>query len=184
MTKKIIISLAVILAIVSGVLYGKGLLNVHQGLNPPPSLAALALEKTPKPAPAVHFSDPGGTQVQLSAFKGRFVLLNLWATWCAPCVAELPALAELAKQAPGLKVLAINTDRGGVDAAAFLKSHKAGSLPVYRDSDIMMLRSFGAYGLPMTVLIDPEGKIIARAEGPADWNDPEAVKYFKGITGS
>ena len=61
------------------------------------------------------------------AFKGRYVLLNLWATWCAPCVAELPALARLQAFAPGLKVLAVNTDRGEVDAAAFLKSHHAGA---------------------------------------------------------
>jgi len=184
MTKKIVISLAVIAALAFGFLYARGLLSVHEGLTPPPSLAALALEKAPKPAPDVAFTDAAGTRHALSTFRGRYVLLNLWATWCGPCVAELPALARLSIYAPGLRVLAINMDKGQVDAAAFLKSHAAKALPVYRDSDVVMLRSFHAYGLPMTVLIDPDGKIVAKAEGPADWDTPEAVKYFKRITGS
>ncbi len=150
---------------------------------PPPSLAALALEKTPKTAPDVAFTDAAGARHALSTFRGRYVLLNLWATWCAPCVAELPALSRLAAFAPGLRVLAINTDNGTVNAAAFLQSHHV-SLPVFRDSDVVMLKSFQAYGLPMTVLIGPDGKIVAKAEGPAEWDSPEAVAYFKRITGS
>ena len=184
MTKKIIISLAVIAALVMGVLYGKGLLSVHQGLAPPASLAVLVLEKAPKTAPNVHFVDAMGGRHALDAFRGRYVLLNLWATWCAPCVAELPSLARLAANAPGLKVLAINTDHEKVDAAGFLKSHGAGSLPVYLDSERMMLRSFVVPGLPTTILVGPDGKVAARAEGPAEWGSPEAVSYFKRITGS
>ena len=184
MTKKIIISLAVIAALALGVLYGKGLLSVHQGFEPPASLAALKLEKAPKAAPDVHFTDAAGDRHALDAFHGRYVLLNMWATWCGPCVNELPSLARLAEFAPGLKVLAIDTDHEKVDAAAFLKSHNAGSLPVYVDSDRMLLRSFVVPGLPTTILIGPDGKVIARAEGPADWGTPEAVAYFKRITGT
>jgi thiol-disulfide isomerase/thioredoxin len=183
MTKKIIISLAVIVALACGILYARGLLSVHQGMEPPAELAALKLEKTPKAAPDVAFTDAHGTRFKLSGFKGRFVLLNLWATWCAPCVAELPALARVAVFAPGIRVIPVNMDRGEVDAEAFLKNHKV-KLPVFRDSDVVMLKSFGAYGLPMTVLIDPDGKVIAKAEGPAEWDSPEAVKYFKRISGT
>jgi len=185
MTKKILISLAVVAALALGVLYGKGLLSVHQGFQPPASLAVLALEKAPKPAPDVHFADALGNRQALDAFRGRYVLVNLWATWCGPCVNELPSLARLAQFAPGLKVVAIDTgDRSTVDAAGFLKSHNAGALAVYRDSETVMMKIFGAYALPMTVLIDPAGKIIAKAEGPADWGSPEAVAYFKRITGT
>jgi thiol-disulfide isomerase/thioredoxin len=185
MTKKIIISLAVIVALVMGVLYGKGLLSVHQGLEPPASLSVLALEKTPKTAPNVHFADAMGNRHALDAFRGRYVLLNLWATWCGPCVNELPALARLSRLAPGLKVVAVDTaDRGNVDAAGFLKSHNAGALTAYRDNETVMMKSFGAYGLPMTVLIDPAGKIVAKAAGPADWGSKEAITYFKRITGT
>ena len=184
MTKKIIISLAVIAALALGVLYGKGLLTVHQGFQPPASLAVLQLEKTPKPAPDVRFTDAAGGGHALDAFRGRYVLLNMWATWCGPCVNELPSLARLAQFAPGLKVLAIDTDHEKVDAAGFLKSHSAGALPVYVDSERMMLRSFVVPGLPTTILIGPDGKVIARAEGPADWGSEESVVYFKRITGS
>jgi thiol-disulfide isomerase/thioredoxin len=184
MTKKIIISLAVIAALALGVLYGKGLLSVHQGFEPPASLAVLKLEKRPKPAPDVHFVDTLGTRHALDAFRGRYVLLNMWATWCGPCVNELPSLARLARFAPGLKVVAVDTDHEKVDAAGFLKSHGAGSLPVYLDSEHMLLRSFVVPGLPTTVLIGPDGKVIARAEGPADWGSAESVAYFKRITGS
>jgi thiol-disulfide isomerase/thioredoxin len=183
MTKKIIISLAVIVALALGILYARGLLSVHQGIAPPPQLAALVLEKSPQAAPDVAFTDAAGTRHALSTFRGRYVLLNLWATWCAPCVAELPALSRLAAFAPGLRVLPVNMDKATVDAAGFLKSHHIG-LPVFRDSDVTMLKSFKAYGLPMTVLIDPDGKVVAKAVGPADWDSPEAVKYFKRITGS
>ena len=185
MTKKIIISLAVLIALAMGVLYGKGLLSVHQGIQPPASLSALVLEKSPKTAPPVHFADAKGTRHALDAFRGRYVLLNLWATWCGPCVNELPALARLSRLAPGIKVVAINTaDRGTVDAAGFLKSHDAGALIAYRDNETVMMKSLGAYGLPMTILIDPSGKIVAKAEGPADWGSMEAIAYFKRITGS
>jgi thiol-disulfide isomerase/thioredoxin len=183
MTKKIIISLSIIVALACGILYARGLLSVHQGMEPPPSLAALQLEKSPKTAPDVAFTDANGTRHALSTFRGRFVLVNLWATWCAPCVAELPALARLSVFAPGLQVIPVNMDRGTVDPVAFLKSHNV-KLPVFRDTDITMTRSFGAYGLPMTVLIDPSGKVVAKAAGPAEWDNPEAVKYFKRITGT
>jgi thiol-disulfide isomerase/thioredoxin len=185
MTKKIIISLAVIVALASGILYARGLLSVHQGITPPASLSALVLEKSPKTAPSVHFADGLGNRHALDAFRGRYVLLNLWATWCGPCVNELPSLARLSRFAPGLKVVAVDTaDRGNVDAAGFLKSHNAGALTIYRDNETVMMKNFGAYGLPMTVLIDPAGKIVAKAEGPADWGSPEAVAYFKRITGT
>ena len=185
MTKKIIIILAAIIAVVLGVLYGKGLLSVHQGLQPPATLSALVLEKAPKTAPDVHFADPKGTRHALEAFRGRYVLLNLWATWCGPCVNELPALARLASFAPGIRVVTVDTgDKDTVDAAAFLKEHNAGNLAPYRDNEKVMMKSFTAFALPMTVLIDPQGKIVAKAAGPADWGTPEAVKYFKRITGT
>ena len=185
MTKKIIISLAVITALVLGVLYGKGLLSVHQGLEPPGSLSVLALEKTPKAAPEVHFVDGQGNRHALSSFQGRYVLLNLWATWCGPCVNELPSLARLSRFAPGVRVVAVDTgDKDTVDAAAFLKEHNAGNLAPYRDNEKVMMKSFTAFALPMTVLIDPQGKIVAKAAGPADWGSAEAVKYFKRITGT
>jgi thiol-disulfide isomerase/thioredoxin len=181
-----VIGLAVLCALGLGVLYGKGLLHVHEGLSPPASLAALTPQKPAKPAPAVGFSDLTGTHHALADFRGRYVLLNLWATWCAPCVSELPALARLKLAVPALKVLAVDVWKRDkpADVDAFLKSHNAAALGTLTDTDLTLERSFGAYGLPMTVLIDPKGDVVAKAEGPAHWDAPDAVSYFKRLAGS
>lgn len=185
MTKKILISLAVAAALILGVLYGKGLLNVHQADHPPASLQALTLQKSPKPAPPISFSDASGARYGLAAFKGRYVLVNMWATYCAPCVAELPALARLKASVPGLTVLAVDLghDKANV-AGAFLKAHQAAALPALVDDKITMMAAFRVFALPTTVLIDPKGQVIARAEGAAKWDAPESVDYFKQLTGS
>jgi thiol-disulfide isomerase/thioredoxin len=182
-TKKILIVLAAIVALGSGFLYARGLLNVHQSLTPPAQLAALVLEKSPKPAPMVGFVDAAAGHHTLADFKGRYVLLNLWATWCAPCVSELPALARLQGAVPGLKVLAVDWREKPDAVAAFLRGHNAGSLPALVDDTGAVMRGMKAYGLPVTVLIDPKGNVVARAEGPAAWSDPAAVDYFKAVVG-
>lgn len=138
----------------------------------------------PQPAPDVAFLDEKGRRRQLSGLKGEVLLVNFWATWCAPCVAELPALARLKVRVPGMALLAVNLDRTKVDAGSFLKGHQAAPLGVLTDNDNVMMRTFLLIGMPTTLLIDPKGNVVARAEGPAEWATPEAVKYFKRITGS
>jgi len=151
---------------------------------PPDSLPRLVLAASPKAAPSVAFSDAAGRRHALSEFRGRTVLLNLWAPWCAPCVRELPALARLSRSIPPSKLLVVAVDvgRGGPDdARAFLAGHGASALSVYIDSDIALVRAFGAYGLPLTVVIDPAGREIARSVGPGDWSAPDAVAYLKQL---
>jgi thiol-disulfide isomerase/thioredoxin len=113
------------------------------------------------------------------------VLLNLWATWCAPCVKELPALAKLQGAVPPgkLTVLTVNVGQGGAaDTAAFMKAHTASALPVNLDADSSFIRAFGAFGLPLSVLIDPQGREVARAVGPADWDASSSIDYFKALS--
>jgi thiol-disulfide isomerase/thioredoxin len=160
------------------VLYGIGTAPVHAAAAPPKPLSALPAAK---PAPKVAFYDAKGGRHALSEYKGRWVLMNFWATWCAPCVAELPALARLKAAVPGVAVLAVNLDRTKVDADAFLKSHKAAALGVLTDKDVTMMRSFTIYGMPTTVLIDPKGNEVARAQGPGEWDAPVMVAYLKGL---
>ena len=103
-----------------------------------------------------------------------------------PCIRELPALARLQAAFPAgnLKVVPVDVARGTpADAAAFLKAHGAAKLPAFIDADLGMMRVFGAYGLPLTVLIDDKGREVARAVGPADWDAPDAIAYFKALTG-
>ncbi len=139
----------------------------------------MVAQKPAKSAPSVSFTDAAGTRHALSSYKGKYVLLNMWATWCVPCVAELPALTKLQAAAPNITILAVNMDRGQVDAAGFLKSHNAASLGSLRDTDIALMRNFGAFGLPTTVLIDPKGNVVGRAEGPAEWASPDSIAYCK-----
>lgn len=136
-------------------------------------------------APPTLFADATGAKHKIADFKGHYVLVNLWATWCAPCVSELPALAKLQATVPGLKVVAVAEGHDQAAAApAFLKSHKIAELGTYLDTDMALLKDFGAYGLPATVLIDPNGKEIANAQGPGQWASPAMVAYFKDLTKS
>jgi len=180
----------VVAAVAFGVLYGKPSAPVqsegHAGNAPPAipaSLARLTPSKAPAPVAAVAFTAKDGKRHAIAEFKGRYVLLNLWAVWCAPCVKELPALAKLQAGTPGLSVVPVDVARGTpADAAAFLKAHGAAALPAYVDTDLALMRTFGAYGLPLTILIDGKGREIARAVGPAEWDAPESIAYFKALT--
>lgn len=152
--------------------------------DPPPSLARLVDEKKPAAVAEVAFTDAKGNRHTLSEFKGRYVLLNLWATWCGPCVKELPALAKLNTSLKGvpMDVVAVNVGRSSVgDTARFLADHHASALTPYLDTNIALMRVFGAYGLPLTVLIDPQGHLVAKALGPAEWDDPAAIAYFRAL---
>jgi len=151
---------------------------------PPASLAPYAAAKAPVVVPQVAIDDAKGTRLPLSAFKGKYVLLNLWATWCAPCVRELPALATLKASVKSgrFDVVAVDVGRGtSADARSFLDSHGAKVLDTYVDSNLALLRAFNAFGLPLTVLIDPQGHEIGRAVGPAAWDSPDAISYFKAL---
>ena len=156
---------------------------VHATSRPPAALARLVPDSPPEPVSAVGFSEESGKRDTLATFRGRYVLLNLWATWCAPCVRELPQLARLKSVLPALAVAAINVGRD--DAAttkAFLRGHGAGALRVYVDTDSALIRAFGTQGLPFSVLIDPQGRQIAHALGPCSWGTPDAVVYLRNLT--
>lgn len=144
------------------------------------SLAKLKSEN-PRPVPGVTFTDTSGHMHNLREFRGHYVLLNLWATWCAPCVRELPSLSRLQEKAgtKTVEVVPVNVGRGtATETAAFLKRHHA-NLPVYLDTKSAFLRAFGAFGLPLTVLIDPQGREIARASGAVVWDAKDSISYFR-----
>lgn len=138
----------------------------------------------------IAFTGPDGAPVTLAAFKGKTVLLNLWATWCIPCREEMPALAKLqdALGSQNFSVVAVNIDTARLDKPkAFLKEIGANSLPFYADhsADILqqLKRTTKIVGLPTTFLIGPDGCEIGIMEGPAAWDSPDAQSLIKQAEG-
>ncbi|MDR3525754.1 MAG: TlpA disulfide reductase family protein [Rhizomicrobium sp.] len=151
---------------------------------PPAAMAPFKKAQTAAAVPAVALNGAGGALKSLSEYKGRVVLLNLWAPWCGPCVKELPALAALQKALPSDRFVVVPVDAGRdsqAEAQAFLASHGAGSLQTYVDSNAAVMRAFSAVGLPMTILIDKDGHEIGRAEGAPDWAAPDSVAYLRSV---
>ena len=130
------------------------------------------------------FTAPDGKPVMLAAFKGKPVLVNLWATWCGPCVKEMPSLDRLAKRSAGkLTVLTVNqTD----DAAAVVKwwaPRQLTNLAAYRDEDGKLLNDFESGVLPTTVLYDAQGKEVWRIVGGMDWDGARANMLLAEVLG-
>ena len=127
-----------------------------------------------RPAPALAFTERDGTPRQLADFRGHWVLVNLWATWCGPCIEEMPSLGRLqAVLGDRLTILAISEDRGAASAVdPFLKKLDIKALPIYLDPKAAAGQAFAVRGLPTSVLIDPQGRLVAKLEGKADWEAP------------
>ncbi len=133
----------------------------------------------PRGAPKIPF-EIEGRQVSLADFRGRAVLVNFWATWCAPCLKELPSLDALEAKLGGRKfeVVAIAADPRGPEAAgAFLDRLEIANLKLYADPRLAFASSIGgANVLPVSVLYDAKGQEVGRLVGEADWTSPEAVR--------
>jgi thiol-disulfide isomerase/thioredoxin len=130
---------------------------------------------SPQPAPEISFTDSAGNPAALADFKGQFVLLNLWATWCQPCLKEMPSLLALqARFGPALTVLAVSEDRGGAGVVQpFVAEHNLDKLKIYLDQKSAATHAFAVRGLPTSFVIDADGKVLGRVEGGADWDSDE-----------
>ncbi|WP_246034455.1 TlpA family protein disulfide reductase [Qipengyuania marisflavi] len=126
--------------------------------------------------PAVALTDPTGAQLNTGALQGGPVLLNLWATWCAPCVKEMPLLDDLAGEyGDRLRVLTVSQDMGGADkVAAFFAQRDFARLEPWLDPDTELLFALGSSDLPTTVLYDAQGREVWRVSGDYDWASEEA----------
>jgi len=134
------------------------------------------------PLPDVSFVDGGGRPVRLSDFRGKTILLNIWATWCAPCRKEMPVLDRLQTKlgGPGFEVVALSIDRGGAVAVkSFYEELDIKELRIYVDATAQATSDLRAIGLPTTLLVDPQGREIGRKVGPAEWDSPEVVKLIR-----
>src|SRR5689334_9147391 len=161
------------------------------GAAEPPKFAGMAGDFSPIDPPeqiaAPNFQDKMGQPVNLDSFKGKIVVLNFWATWCPPCIAEMPALDHLQSEMGGkdFAVVAVSTDRQGIKKSApFYRRAGIKNLALYNDTRGNLLDAFHGKKLAITVVLDREGRIIGRIEGAAQWDSPEAkaliAHYLKG----
>ncbi|SDA96996.1 thiol:disulfide interchange protein TlpA [Mesorhizobium qingshengii] len=154
-------------------------------------VAALLPADPPQSLKNLAFNGPDGKPMTIADHAGKTMLLNLWATWCAPCRAEMPALDALQKEkgSNAFQVVAVNVDAGDdVKPKKFLKDTGVETLGYYRDSTMALfndLKTRGlALGLPVTMLIDGEGCLIAHMNGPAEWSGPDAKRLVETALGS
>jgi thiol-disulfide isomerase/thioredoxin len=146
---------------------------------PPPFIA----RQTPRLLPPLRFEDGAGAAMTLADFRGRIVLLNLWATWCGPCRTEMPALDRLqAKMAgPDFTVVPLSVDHRGRDAVErFYRELGLTSLGIYIDRSGEAVYAVEVSGMPTSLLIDREGRELGRVIGGAPWDDAEMVARIKG----
>ncbi len=138
------------------------------------------IKGSPK-AGSFNLEGVGGKSFSLEDYKGKFVLLNFWATWCAPCRKEMPAMSNLHNEfgGEGLEVVGVHVGPSLAGVKKFLESVPV-SFTILIDKD-MRLASWGVRGLPTTYLINPEGKLVYQAVGERVWDSPEMVKFLKGL---
>jgi len=157
---------------------GRGNYARAQDDGPLPDAADALVQTSPAPAPNLTFTDTAGRHLSLSAFRGTGLLVNLWATWCPPCVAEFPALAALAPKLAAAKILIlpISIDYEGAKAVQpFYTIHNIHTLPILLDPNGTTTDALNSPGVPFTIVVTPTGQITAHALGPANWNTPRTI---------
>ncbi len=149
-------------------------------------MRAMVLHDTPQDVAAVRFTDEDGVEMGLDAFAGQHVLLNFWATWCAPCRVEMPSLNTLQQTLGGedFVVVTVASGRNPISAInRFFAEEEITDLPIYLDPRMSMARQMGVLGLPITVLLNPEGQEVGRLRGDADWAGEEALALLRAWSG-
>ncbi|HEX4569941.1 MAG TPA: TlpA disulfide reductase family protein [Dongiaceae bacterium] len=144
----------------------------------------LVLHEAPKPVIDLSFQDEAGKPRYLADFHGKLVVLNLWATWCIPCRAEMPTLDRLQGRlgGPKFEVVALSIDRAGMKAVdPFFRQAGITHIARYLDTGGEAAGHLGVLGLPSTLLIDPKGQELGRLVGPAEWDSAEMVAFLRKL---
>jgi thiol-disulfide isomerase/thioredoxin len=148
-------------------------------------MRGLVLHSDPIETSSLPYVQADETEGALADYEGQYVLLNFWATWCAPCREEMPSLQTLQNTLGGedFQVVTLATGRNPPQAIRrFFDDEGVTSLPQHRDINQQIAREMGIFGLPITVILNPEGQEIARLRGDADWASPEAIAILEAIT--
>jgi thiol-disulfide isomerase/thioredoxin len=135
---------------------------------------------TPQPAPEMSFDGLDGKPLTLTEFKGKLVVFNLWATWCQPCVKEMPSLEKLqARLGPALVVLAVSEDHGGADVVTpFIAKLDLDKIRIGLDPKSTAIHMLSARGLPTSLVVDPGGNVAGKVEGAAEWDSDRMVEIL------
>ncbi|MGB8433521.1 MAG: TlpA disulfide reductase family protein [Burkholderiales bacterium] len=154
----------------------------HSRGDPALRIPRMTMLSEPRALPPLDIRDAAGNPVSFDRFRGKVVLLNLWATWCAPCGKEMPALDRLQASigGPQFAVVALATDVGGVKAVKeFYAANNVQHLAIYVDGASKVLTALGTAGLPTTLLLDAEGREVGRYLGAADWESEEFAQVLR-----
>ena len=148
----------------------------------------LTFHSEPQATPEIDFQTFEGTPISLTAYRGDWVVLNFWATWCAPCRHEMPMLSNLAThfEDQNVQVVTVATGRNAPQAMTrFFDEIGVENLPLHRDPGQLLARQMAVLGLPITVILDPEGREVARLRGDAQWDSDSAIAILEALsTGS
>lgn len=145
--------------------------------------SVLRIHDAPRPLPELVFQDGEGRKRSLTQFSGKVVLLNVWATWCAPCREEMPALDRLQREfsGRGFEVVALSIDAAGASVVKrFYEEVGERSLAIYVDPTMQTTATLSAVGVPTTLLIDRQGRELGRRTGAAEWDGPRSVGIIQG----
>lgn len=157
----------------------------NEDLESAAAVPGLSRSQAGKAAPDTAFTDPDGEEVSIASFAGKPVLVNLWASWCVPCVKELPTLEKLRDGQSAVQVIAVSQDMGpAASVAAFLDKHGVGEFAAFQDSKMALSGALGAEILPTSVLYDAKGREIWRFVGDLDWTSAEAAKLLAEAKGA
>lgn len=145
-------------------------------------MAKLIFAETPKALPEAALLDGEGGAASLAPYAGQWMVLNFWATWCGPCRTEMPTLQHLQVLMPDLAVVPVATGRNAVEGIkSFYAKAEVTGLPLLRDPDGALARPMGVLGLPVTLIVNPEGAEVARLIGGAEWDSPEAQAVLTAL---